>query len=134
MLGHKGDDAVDQYYLNHDYRGDYDSYGSVFLDYRCTKGMESKNIVLHGHHMNDGSMFAGLMEYGGTSGNLDYYKKHPTIIFDREPVTDGDGNEVTRDGVYKIISVFNWKFHLTGTFFEHVFEKQKKSRPKAALL
>lgn len=30
----------------------------------------------------------------------------------------------------KIISVFNWKFHLTGTFFEHVFEKQKKSRPK----
>ncbi len=106
VLWHKGDDAVDQYYLNHDYRGDYDSYGSVFLDYRCTKGMESKNIVLHGHHMNDGSMFAGLMEYGGTSGNLDYYKKHPTIIFDREPVTDGDGNEVTRDGVYKIISVF----------------------------
>lgn len=121
VLWHKGDDGNYQYYLDHDYKGDYDSFGSVFLDYRCTKGMDSKNIVLHAHHMNDGSMFAGLMEYGGTSGNLDYYKKHPTIVFDREPVTDSDGNVLTRDGVYKIISVFKTNtLSSHGDFFNYM--------------
>ena len=96
VLWHKGDDITGQYYLNHNYKRDYDSYGCVFLDYRCPSGTSSKNIVMHGHHMNDGSMFAGLMDYGGTEGNLDFYKKHPTIEFDTPQ----------GDGVYKIISVF----------------------------
>ena len=96
VLWHKGDDITGQYYLNHNYKRDYDSYGCIFLDYRCPSGTSSKNIVMHGHHMNDGSMFAGLMDYGGTEGNLDFYKKHPTIEFDTPQ----------GDGVYKIISVF----------------------------
>ena len=121
VLWHKGDDINDQYYLNHDVHGDYDSYGCVFLDYRCTEGMSSKNIVLHGHHMNDGSMFAGLMDYGGTEGDLDFYKKHPTIVFDREPVTDAAGNTVYRDGVYKIISVFKTNtLSSHGEFFNYM--------------
>ncbi|MBQ2363751.1 MAG: hypothetical protein II287_09090, partial [Bacteroidaceae bacterium] len=37
VLWHKGDDAYDQYYLNHNYKGDYDSYGCIFFDWRCTK-------------------------------------------------------------------------------------------------
>ena len=96
VLWHKDDNANNQFYLNHNYKSKKDSYGSIFLDYSCTNGTDSKNIVLHGHHMNDGSMFAGLMDYGGTEGNLDFYKKHPTIEFDTPQ----------GDGVYKIISVF----------------------------
>ncbi len=129
VLWHKGDDMSDQYYLNHNYKRDYDSYGCIFLDYRCTKGMDSKNIVLHGHHMNDGSMFGELMKYGGSSGNLDFYKKQPTIIFDREPTTDSSGNTVYRDGVYKIISVFKTNtLSSHGQFFNYMvgnFQNEK---------
>ncbi len=119
VLWHKGDDASDQYYLNHNYKSEYDSYGCIFLDYRCTNGMDSKNIVLHGHHMNDGSMFGDLMEYGGTEGNLDFYKEHPTVVFDTPQ----------GDGVYKIISVYKTNtLSAHGEFFNYMvgdFQNEK---------
>ena len=111
VLWHKGDDASGQYYLNHNYKGDYDSYGCIFLDYRCTNGMDSKNIVLHGHHMNDGSMFGNLMKYGGTEGDLDFYKKAPTVKFDTPQ----------SDGVYKIVSVYKTNtLSAHGDFFNYM--------------
>ena len=111
VLWHKGDDITDQFYLNHNYKSEYDSYGCIFLDYRCTKGMDSKNIVLHGHHMNDGSMFGELMNYGGTEADMDFYKKHPTIKFDTPQ----------GDGVYKIISVYKTNtLSAHGEFFNYM--------------
>ncbi len=111
VLWCKTDDSTYQFYLSHNYKKDYDSYGSIFVDYRCTKGTESKNLVIHGHHMNDGSMFGDLMNYGGTSGNLDFYKKAPTIEFD---TPDGDGT-------YKIISIFKTNTLSTqGEFFNYM--------------
>ncbi len=119
VLWHKGDNPDDQYYLNHNYRGEYDSYGCIFLDYRCTKGMDSKNIVLHGHHMNDGSMFGDLMEYGGTEANMDFYKKHPTLTFDTPQ----------GEGVYKVISFFKTStLSSHGEFFNYMignFQNEK---------
>lgn len=111
VLWHKGDSLSGQFYLNHNYKGDYDSYGCVFVDYRCTKGTESKNLILHAHHMNDGSMFGNLMKYGGTTGNLDFYKKAPTIKFDTP----------NGDGVYKIISVYKTNtLSSQGEFFNYL--------------
>lgn len=119
VLWHKSDDRTYQYYLSHNYKGGYDSFGSIFVDYRCTSGTDSKNVVLHGHHMNDGSMFGELMKYGGTTGNLDFYKESPTIEFDTP-----DGN-----GVYKIISVFKTSTLSThGEFFNYMvgdFQNEK---------
>ena len=119
VLWHKGDDMNYQYYLDHNYRGGYDSFGSIFLDYRCTEGTKSKNIIMHGHHMNDGSMFGNLMNYGGTTGNLDFYKKAPTIRFDTPEA----------DGTYKIISVFKTNtLSSHGEFFNYLlgnFENEK---------
>lgn len=111
VLWHKGDDINYQYYLNHNYKGEYDSYGTVFVDYRCAEGTDSKNVVLHGHHMNDGSMFGNLMYYGGTTGDLDFYKKAPVIKFDTPK----------GDGVYKIISVFKTNtLSSHGEFFNYM--------------
>lgn len=111
VLWHKSDDRTSQYYLTHNYKGGYDSFGSIFLDYRCTKGTDSKNIVMHGHHMNDGSMFGDLLKYGGTSGNLDFYKKSPTIEFDTPK----------ENGTYKIISVFKTNtLSSQGEFFNYM--------------
>lgn len=111
VLWHESDDRNYQFYLSHNYKKDYDSYGSIFVDYRCTKGTASKNLVMHGHHMNDGSMFGELMKYGGTTGNLDFYKKVPTIEFDTP-----DGN-----ATYKIISVFKTNtLSSQGEFFNYM--------------
>lgn len=111
VLWCKDDNRNYQYYLSHNYKGDYDSYGSIFVDYRCVDGTDSKNLVLHGHHMNDGSMFGDLLNYGGTSGNLDFYKKAPVIEFD---TPDGDGT-------YKIISVFKTNtLSSQGEFFNYM--------------
>lgn len=119
VLWHKGDDMNSQYYLNHNYKNEYDSYGSVFLDYRCKNGTDSKNVVLHAHHMNDGSMFGNLMNYGGTTGNLDFYKKVPVIEFDTPQA----------NGKYKIISVFKTNtLSSHGEFFNYMigdFQNEK---------
>ena len=104
VLEHKGDNAYSQYYLNRTYKKSYSSYGSVFIDYRSTDSVKSKNVILHGHNIRDGSMFHGLMGYGDLKGNLDFYKKHPIIEF----------NTPEADGQYKIISVFK-----TSTYYEH---------------
>ncbi len=119
VLWHKADDMNSQYYLSHNYKGGYDSFGSIFLDYRCTEGTDSRNVVIHGHHMNDGSMFGNLLSYGGTTGNLDFYKESPTIEFDTPEA----------DGTYKIISVFKTNtLSSQGEFFNYMignFENEK---------
>ncbi len=107
VLEHKGDDRYNQYYIKRTYKKDYSEYGSIFLDYRCTDGTRSRNVIMHGHDMLDGSMFAGLLKYspkGDLKGNLDYYREHPIVIFN---TPDGDAK-------YKIISLFK-----TSTRYEH---------------
>ncbi len=104
VLEHKGDNAYSQYYLNRTYKKSYSSYGSVFIDYRSKESVKSKNVILHGHNIRDGSMFNALMGYGDLKGNLNFYKKHPVIEF----------NTPEADGQYKIISVFK-----TSTLYEH---------------
>ncbi len=98
VLQCKSDSIENQFYLFHDYKKNRSNFGSIFIDYRSKKGMSSKNIVLHGHHMMDGSMFGDLMKYGGRGGgNLSFYKKSPTVQIS----TPKGGTET-----YKIISVF----------------------------
>ena len=107
VLEHEGDDRYNQYYLKRTYKGNYSEYGSIFLDYRSTDSTRSRNVIMHGHDMNDGSMFAGMLKYtpkGDLKGKLDYYQEHPVITFN---TPDGDAK-------YKIISVFK-----TSTRYEH---------------
>ncbi|MDR0914004.1 MAG: class B sortase [Oscillospiraceae bacterium] len=94
VVENTADTSTNQYYLWRDIYGNSSGFGSIFLDFRCSKSVKSKNVIMHGHHMIDGSMFSNLLNYGGTSGNLDFMKASPIIYFDTE---DGAG-------VYKIIS------------------------------
>ncbi|MEE3427461.1 MAG: class B sortase [Ruminococcus sp.] len=99
ILQSKSDNRYTQFYLNHNYLKQYTprGFGAIFIDYRSKKGMKSKNIVLHGHHMEDGTMFGDMMKYGRYSGNLGFYKKSPTV---KISTPSGGTNN------YKIISVF----------------------------
>ena len=104
VLEHEGDDSSSQYYLYKNYKKEYDTYGSVFVDYRCTDSTRSKNVIIHGHNIQTGVFFHDLMEYGGLDGDLDFYKEHPIITFN---TPDGDAK-------WKIISVMK-----TSTLYEH---------------
>lgn len=96
VLFHKDDTLNSQYYLYKNYEKNYSEYGSIFVDFRSQQGMKSKNVVMHGHHMMDGSMFSNLLKYGKTSIDMDFYKKSPTFT-----VSTPEG-----ESVYKIISVY----------------------------
>ncbi len=51
------------YYLNHLFNKEKNSSGCIFLDYRNKKDFSDKNSIIYGHNMNDGSMFASLLNY-----------------------------------------------------------------------
>ena len=62
------------YYLKHDNYGNYDIYGSVFLDYRCSK--DSKKLLIFGHNdFKDATPFSNLENYYEKS----YYEKNKYI-------------------------------------------------------
>lgn len=48
------------YYLNHNAKNEWESSGSIFLDYRNTPDFTDFNNVLHGHHMAEHKMFGDL--------------------------------------------------------------------------
>lgn len=67
-----------EFYLYRDYNKQNTKYGSIFLDAQCSVDGGEKNLILYGHHMHDGRMFANLMNYS----DLDFYKSTPVFTFD----------------------------------------------------
>ncbi len=67
--------ANNSYYLNRLYNKEQNRSGSLFIDSGCNRNFSGRNTVIYGHHMGNGSMFAGLLEYK----NQSYYDAHPTM-------------------------------------------------------
>ena len=67
-----------EYYLSHNFNGKNDANGSIFVDMNCSIIPRSKNIIVYGHHMKSGKMFANLEKYD----SYEFFTKHRTIIFD----------------------------------------------------
>ena len=82
------------FYLNHNQKKQKSVYGALFFD--CdnviTEEKTDKNLVIYGHHMKNGSMFANLTKYK----SLSFYKANPTIEF----------STLYKKSTYKIFSVF----------------------------
>lgn len=74
----KGDD--NDYYLTHDYKGDENRNGAIYLDCRVTFGQNkiSRNTVIHGHNMRSGVMFENLTKYDSP----EFFKENYTLRFD----------------------------------------------------
>lgn len=82
-----------QKYLNKNFYGEYSFSGTPFFDARCSA--DSTNLIIYGHHMNNGTMFADLCNYTDYS----YFTEHPTVVLE------------TKDGAfaYSVFSVMKVK-------------------------
>ena len=102
-----------QKYLNRNFYGEYSYSGTPFLDSRCSA--DSTNLIIYGHHMNNGTMFADLCNYTDYS----YFTEHPTVVLE------------TKDGAfaYSVFSVMKVKsdddwYRFTAAGTEKLYEKK----------
>ena len=69
------------FYLRHNMHGVWSSWGTPYIDPGCSDGMESPLVIVYGHHMSDGTMFAPLAQYSSRS----FAEEHRAIyVFTRE--------------------------------------------------
>lgn len=66
------------YYLKHNFNREFSSHGCPFASELCDVEEPSDNVVIYGHHMNDGQMFAELERYL----YQEYWQDHELIQFD----------------------------------------------------
>ena len=79
------------YYLKRAFDRSYSDYGVPYVQENCALGI-SDNIVIYGHNMSNGSMFADLCRYEKKS----FWREHPIIHFDN----------LSGYGEYEIVTVF----------------------------
>lgn len=80
------------YYLNHDFKHNYNSAGWIFMDYQNKLG--DQNIIIYGHHRHDDSMFGSI----DLLFDKEFYKNNANeIIF----VTEKEVLTYTIFSVYK---------------------------------
>lgn len=72
--------ADPNYYLKHDFEKHYTDYGCPFMQADCDALAPSDNLIIYGHNMKDGSMFADLAKYR----SKDFWQTHKTVWFDTE--------------------------------------------------
>ena len=70
--------ADPNYYLKHDFEKHYTDYGCPFMQADCDVLRPSDNLIIYGHNMKDGSMFADLSKYS----SKDFWQAHKTVWFD----------------------------------------------------
>lgn len=80
------------FYLKHGFDKEYSDYGCPYVQENCDVQLPSDNVILYGHHMKNGSMFADLEMFK----NQDFWQEHKIISF----------STVTDRYEYEIISVF----------------------------
>lgn len=69
------------FYLTHDASGERSAWGAPYIDAGCAQGAGSPLVIVYGHHMSDGTMFAPLAQYS----SRDFAEGHRTIrVFTRE--------------------------------------------------
>ena len=86
--------ADNSFYLTHNQKKQKSAYGALFFDCenKITEEETDKNLVIYGHHMKNGSMFADLTKYR----SLSFYRQNPTFEF----------STLYKKSTYKVYAVF----------------------------
>lgn len=80
------------FYLKHSFDKEYSDYGCPYVQEDCDVQKPSDNLVIYGHHMSNGSMFAHLEKFKSKN----FWSEHRMITF----------NTLTDKQEYEIIAVF----------------------------
>jgi sortase B len=99
------------YYLHRDFNGEYSANGCLYLAEECVPG-DSDNLIIYGHHMNSGKMFADLEKYK----DEDFYKEHPMIQF----------RTIWGNEEYEILAAFTTPVYTGNDFNYYSFIKAQK--------
>ena len=99
--------ADNEYYLKHLFNGKTNSSGCIYLDCGAEGDFTTMNSVLHGHHMKNGSMFAGICKYKDQS----YFDEHPTAML------------LTPDGNYQVEFFSGYVCEVTADAWDYDFDE-----------
>lgn len=103
----KGED--NDYYLHHLYTGEWNSLGTLFIDFRNNPIFRDRNTIIYGHSMLNGSMFFILERYKKQS----FYEEHKEFIFE------------TPDKKYKLLPFAGKIMDAKENFVQFDFETDK---------
>ena len=79
------------FYLEHNFNGEKDINGSIFMDSRNDYRNQDDNLIIYGHNMKSGMMFGNLKSYLDES----FWKEHKKLTF----------NTIYEKAEYEIIAV-----------------------------
>ena len=99
------------YYLHRDFNGEYSANGCLYLAEECVPG-DSDNLIIYGHHMNSGKMFADLEKYK----HEHFYKEHPLIQF----------RTIWGNEEYEVLAAFTTPVYTGNDFNYYNFIKAQK--------
>lgn len=72
--------ADNSYYLSHNWTGEKNAAGAIFLDYRASADLSDYHTLVYGHRMRNGSMFGSLKQYS----DADFWQRHPYVFLSDE--------------------------------------------------
>lgn len=87
----------EEYYLHRNFFKENDRNGTLILDTDSDINKTSNNLIIHGHNMKSGAMFAALKDFE----DAEYAKEHSRILF----YTEDEKRE------YEVIAVFRSKVY-----------------------
>lgn len=95
------------FYLHRDFNKEPSKHGAIYVQENCDVWTPSDNVVIYGHNMKDGSMFATLLKYR----KQDYWEEHRFIYF----------NTLLERHTYEIVAVFKTSATVGKGFDYHLF-------------
>lgn len=101
----------EDYYLKRNFNGQSSAHGCIYVRETCDVFTPSDNVTIYGHHMKDGSMFAGLDNFLSQS----FREDHRTICFDT----------LYERHTYTVFAVFTTTASVGQGFAYHRFENAR---------
>ncbi len=95
------------YYLKKSFNHKFNERGCIYVKEDCDVYTPSDNVVIYGHHFEDGSMFSPLLDYWDES----FYPDHKYIYFDT----------LLERHTYEIVAVFRTVAKIDEGFRYHQF-------------
>ena len=103
----------ENYYLHRDFDGNYNANGCLFLAENC-EPETSDNLIIYGHHMNSGKMFAALEGYKDRA----FYEEHPLITY----------NTLHGEETYQVLAAFSTPVYTGSDFAYYAFTKASSEK------